>query len=101
MSYPQTKAETVQIHCIRKQDRQNPYERILAVGGRLPDGTRWTRTQQEAIELIENGQYNFFVHVQGKSVWVEVAESRFGNKYLKTENDGEDQNNLLSLRECP
>ena len=37
----------------------------------------------------------------GKSVWVIVAVSRFGNKYLNTEANGEDPNNLLSLPECP
>jgi hypothetical protein len=31
----------------------------------------------------------------------EEAFSRFGNKYLKTEADGEQENNLLSLPECP
>ena len=30
-----------------------------------------------------------------------VAVSRFGNKYIKTEADGDQPNNLLSLPECP
>jgi hypothetical protein len=35
------------------------------------------------------------------SVWVIVAVSRLGHKYLKTEADGEQPDNLLSLPECP
>jgi hypothetical protein len=39
--------------------------------------------------------------VGGQTVWVIVARSAAGNKYLKTQNDGEQPNNLLSLPECP
>ena len=43
----------------------------------------------------------FFVVVAAREVSVIVATSRYGNKYLKTEADGEEPNNLLSLPECP
>lgn len=94
-------AQTVQITCINKSDRDNPYERITHVGGTNQNGTRWRLTQESAIAGIEDGTWRFFVSVGGKSVWVIVATSRHGNKYLKTESDGEEPNNLLSLPECP
>ncbi len=94
-------AQTVQITCINKSDRDNPYERITHVGGGQTLLSSWRKTQEEAIAEIENGESQFFVSVGGKSVWVIVAVSRYDNKYLKTENDGEDPNNLLSLPECP
>ena len=69
--------------------------------GGIAGGSRWSITQEEAIALIENGKWTFFVRRNGQSVRVVVAVSRFGNKYLKTEADGEQPNNLLSLPECP
>jgi hypothetical protein len=91
----------IQILCINKSDRPNPHERIINIGGINPDGKRWKLTQQEAIVGIETGKYSFYVSVQGKTVSVIVATSRYGNKYIKTTADGEHPNNLLSLPECP
>jgi len=92
-------AQNAQIQCINKTDRQSAHERIRNVGG--VSGTRWKLSLDDAIGKIERGEWSFFVSVGGKSVWVIVARSASGHKYLKTENDGEQPNNLLSLPECP
>ena len=89
---------TSQIKCINKQHRDNPHERITHVGG--SEAGPWKITQERAIQLIESRENEFFVMAGGHRVRVIVA-SRNGRKYLKTENDGDSPDNLLSLSECP
>lgn len=91
--------QSVQIQCINKTNRSSAYDRISHVGGSTP--SRWKMTQEAAISAIETGSWNFYVSVGGQVAWVIVARSAAGNKYLKTQNDGEQPNNLLSLPECP
>jgi hypothetical protein len=86
--------DVYQVTCINKRDRQSAHERISHIGG-----NNWRMTQEDAIAAIESRMRSFYVHVDGKSVWVIVGLHR-GNKYLKTEADGEQPNNLLSLPEC-
>lgn len=89
-----------EVKCINKTDRPNPHERIRAIGGVNADGTNWKLDQQEAVKGIEDGMWSFYVGVRGQIVNVIVGTSQYGNKYLKTEADGEQPNNLLSLYEC-
>lgn len=91
---------TAEIKCINKTDRYDAHDRIRNVGGVNPDSRRWKLSQEEAIAGVESGTYAFWTQGGGRAVKVIVA-ARLGRKYLKTENDGEQPNNLLSLPECP
>jgi len=94
--------QRLRIRCINKTDRYNPHERISHVGGVNADGTRWRLTQAQAIAGIKEGKWSFYVEQPpGHVVDVIIARSPQGNEYLKTEADGEQPNNLLSLSECP
>jgi hypothetical protein len=93
--------KTQTIRCINKDDRDDPFTSITHVGGTNSDGSRWKQTQDQTIREIEAGEWQYSTNVNGRSVRVIVAVSRFNNKYLKTETDGRDENNLLSLPECP
>jgi hypothetical protein len=92
-----------EVKCINKADRNNPWERIRNIGGINPDGNRWKLTQQEAITAIENNTYGEFYVERPRNdrARLIIAVSQFGNKYVKTETDADQPNNLLSLPECP
>jgi hypothetical protein len=91
----------VEVKCINKTDRQNAHERIRNIGGVNPDGTRWRLSEEDAIAGIRRSEWKFYVNQGGHSVWVIIARSAAGHEYLKTEADGVQPNNLLSLPECP
>jgi len=93
-------AKRARIRCINKTDRLNPHERIRSVGGVNPDGGRWKQSQQQTIQDIESGEWEFYVSQAGRTVNVIVATHN-GNKYIKTEADGIHPDNLLALPECP
>jgi len=93
--------DNVEVKCINKSNRFDPHERIINIGGVNPDGTHWKLSQADAIAGIESGKWSLYVARGLHVVRVVVATSRFGYKYLKTEADGEQPDNLLSLPECP
>jgi len=88
------------ISCINKTPRYDPHLRISHVGGVNPDGGQWKASENDAIAGIERGEYSFFVTRGGHTARVIIATHN-GVKYLKTENDGLQPDNLLSLPECP
>ena len=77
------------------------HEKKDSIGGATgsKSGGPWCIKRDAAIKGIENGTWRFWTSVNGNSVWVIIA-TRNGKKYLKTEADGAEPNNLLSLPRC-
>ena len=93
-------AQNIEVKCINKTDRTDPHERIRNIGGVNPDGGRWKMSVPDAILAMEQKKYIFYVSAEEKTVWVVIAVHN-GRKYLRTEPDGIQPNNLLALPECP
>lgn len=85
----------VQITCINKQPRDNPHEGITHLGGY---GWHWTR--QQVINAINTGTDTFYTLVGGRRANVAVVQGPNG-PYLRTHADGQWNDNLLALPECP
>lgn len=85
------------VKCIRKSDRQNPYEGIAEVGC-VDSGKQLRLTVAQAVKMIEDDGRVFRVSTyDGPRV---VVAQRNGRKYIKSERDGDEENNLLALGEC-
>jgi hypothetical protein len=113
-----------QIDCVVRDDRRDPYERVVGVGGpnspdapppdasallsglrkrglAIRDRPRWTLPVEEAIQGILDGRWSFFIQYDAwQTVGVEVATSPAGRRYLKTEADTDTPDQLLYLPQC-
>lgn len=90
--------ESYQVTCHRP-DGNDLDQRIDGLGG--PANGGWYVGIDALIAGIESDQYKLWTTAQGRSVWVHVARRANGRKYLKTEADGIEPNNLLALPNCP
>jgi len=88
------------ICCIKRSDRLNHDRRIRSFGGVNPDGARWTIGEAALIAGIEEGRWRFYVVRDGADLDLIVATSKYGNKYIKTAEDGLHPETLLALPEC-
>lgn len=91
--------EERRVDCINKEDRDSPYTRISHLGG-IKHGQRWKENSAIVIMHIEMEMYFYYTEINGNKAKIVVAE-RNSIKYLKTEADDDEPNNLLSLPECP
>lgn len=95
---------SVRIVCINKDNgyHENPYEAIETLGW-VEDGTgsQGKSSRLAMYDWIERGGYAYVQQgVLPRKVKVITAVSQHGTKYVKTEADYTDQNNLLKLPEC-
>jgi hypothetical protein len=90
----------VQVTCITKPHPQSPHEHITHVGN--PAGN-WKWTREQVIASIEQKINTFFVidRYTGKRSEVGVVRPAGRAPFLRTYADGDWNDNLLSLDQCP
>jgi hypothetical protein len=90
----------VQVTCITKPHPQSAHEHITHLGNPAA-GWKWSRDQ--VIASIDAGTNTFFVIDPRTSKRSNVGVVRIAGKapYLRTHADGDWNNNLLSLDQCP
>jgi hypothetical protein len=93
-------AARIEVIFVKKQDSDNPNERIITIGGVNNNDTRWRLTQDQAIRGIEDGLYSFYVDEDGQAIDV-VVGVHDGKKYLKAGTNGTGKDHLLELPEIP
>jgi hypothetical protein len=89
----------VQVTCITKPHPQSQHEHITHLGN--PPSWIWGR--EKVIASIEAKTNTFFVRDpnNGRRSDVGVVRPTHGAPYLRTYADGQWNNNLLSLNQCP
>jgi len=85
----------VQVTCINKQPRNNPYEGITHLGG---SGWRWTH--QQVVDSIINETNTFYTQTGPRRSEIGIVNGPTG-PYLRTYANGQWNDNLLALPECP
>jgi hypothetical protein len=88
----------VVVTCISKQPRNDPHEGITHLGG--PGGGGWKWTRQQVVDSITAKSNTFFTQVGGKKTYIGVVQGPNG-PYVRTYADGQWNDNLLALPECP
>lgn len=89
----------IEITHVGKTGHCEPYNAIDRIGGTHPDGKQWRLSQQDAIGVIERKELSFYIRAGGRIARVVLAEHA-GHKYIKTENDGVNPDDLLALPGC-
>jgi len=85
----------VQVTCINKRPRDDTHEGITHLGSQT---WRWTR--QQVINSIKAAENTFYTLVNGERANIAVVDGPTG-PYLRTHADGQWNDNLLALPECP
>lgn len=80
-------------------DNADPDRRLQGLGGPKLGG--WWDNIDTLIRDIEAGKYDLWTTTpHGEAVWVYVRQTDAGRKFLTTQADGREPNNLLALPYC-
>ena len=94
-------SRSIQIQFVNKSENACSAQDIHHIGGIDPAGARWRLSESDAIAGIECGNWRFYVNIDGHAIWLTIARTPNGKKYLKAETDAAVPDPLLSLPEYP
>ncbi|MCJ9428020.1 DUF3892 domain-containing protein [Kordiimonas marina] len=90
---------TYDVSAVRKDESLNSFEQVTHLYVPSYDGSFWEIPQEEAIEGIRCGRFEFYIGVEGhKRQKLVIARGPYGY-YLKTSDDKLEPLSLLSLPE--
>lgn len=89
-----------QVTCITKPNPQSAHEHITHLGNPT---AKWMWTREQVIASIDAKTNTFYVldPSNGKRADIGVVREAGKHPYLRTYADGQWNNNLLSLNQCP
>lgn len=93
---------SVRVRCIKKAsgDHENPYVAISTIGWQNPaTGESGRSTRLEMYDWVVKGGHAY-VEASGYQARLVDAISPSGNKYVRTQSDSTQADNLLKLPEC-
>jgi hypothetical protein len=94
-------ARYLHIRFIVKTERTDAHERIKEICGLTPEGSHWTLTHEDAVSQVENRISAFYIEsARGQRYDVTVAMDVRAHKYLKTNTDIDQPDELLFLPDC-
>lgn len=85
----------IRVTCASRARSSDGRRRIVVVGG-----AGWRLPVEDLIRRIEAGAEYYVERPEGDDVSIIVAEGAAHHKYVRTEADGDEPNNLLALPEC-
>jgi hypothetical protein len=90
----------VQVTCIIKPNIGSTHEHITHLGN---PAANWVWTRDQVIQSIDGKTNTFYVvdPANGKRAYIGVVRELGKAPYLRTYADGQWNNNLLSLNQCP
>lgn len=90
----------VLVTCITKPHPLSPHEHITHLGNPI---AKWVWPREKVIQSIDANTNTFYVQdpANGKRANIGVVRETGKMPYLRTYADGDWNNNLLSLNQCP
>jgi len=86
------------VTCINKPHHQSKHEHITHIGNLAE---KWRITREAAIRIIDSKEHRFYtIDRERRKCYIEVVREHGKDPFLRTQADGEWNDNLLAQTEC-